>query len=34
MDWKVIVSIAIGTILGRIIYDLIFNKNKDKEQDQ
>lgn len=34
MDWKVVVSIAIGTMLGRFIYDLIFNKKKDKEQDQ
>lgn len=31
MDWGTVIAIAIGTIIGRFIYDLLFKKKTDKE---
>lgn len=35
MNWTVFISVIIGTIAGRFIYDLIFpDKGKGKENDK
>lgn len=31
MEWRTVIEIAAGTIIGRFIYDLLFKKKPAKE---